>query len=83
VPIYEFRCGSCGTRFEELVARDASAACPSCGSREVERLLSQVFPTPKIGLRGRAAKRSDTARADRAEKRRERAASEGERGKRG
>ena len=71
MPIYEFSCKACGARFEELVALDATAGCPECGSAEVERLLSQVFPAPKIGLRGLAAKRSDTSRANREEKRNE------------
>jgi len=71
MPIYEFRCNTCGARFEELVGRDATAACPECSSAEVERLLSQVFPAPKIGLRGLAAKRSDASRANREERRNE------------
>jgi putative FmdB family regulatory protein len=71
MPIYEFTCQACGARFEELVRRDATAPCPECGSAEVERLLSQVFPAPKIGLRGLAAKRSDTSRANREEQRKE------------
>jgi putative FmdB family regulatory protein len=71
MPIYEFTCGACGARFEELVAHDAKADCPECGSSEVERLVSQVFPAAKIGLRGQAAKRSDTSRTNREEKRRE------------
>lgn len=41
MPIYEYRCPSCDERFEELVRRsDAAVACPSCGTAEVERLLS-------------------------------------------
>jgi putative FmdB family regulatory protein len=40
MPIYEYRCGSCGERFEELTAADAAApACRRCGA-ETERLLS-------------------------------------------
>ena len=43
VPIYEFRCGSCGDRFEELVARTSArpreVAVPSAAA-EAERLLS-------------------------------------------
>jgi putative FmdB family regulatory protein len=40
MPIYEYRCGNCGERFEELTAADAGApTCPRCGG-ETERLLS-------------------------------------------
>jgi putative FmdB family regulatory protein len=40
VPIYEFQCGSCGERFEELVAAGtASVACRQCGN-DTERVLS-------------------------------------------
>jgi len=45
VPLYEYACGQCGHRFEELtgahVGLDAGAvACPSCGAGDPERLLS-------------------------------------------
>jgi hypothetical protein len=36
----------------------------------VERLVSQVAPTPRIGLRGRAARESDARRKAREEQRR-------------
>jgi putative FmdB family regulatory protein len=40
MPIYEYRCGDCGERFEELAAAGAPApACPRCGA-EAERVLS-------------------------------------------
>jgi putative FmdB family regulatory protein len=41
LPIYEFACQECDTRFEELVrAADPSAACPVCGSGATTRLMS-------------------------------------------
>jgi putative FmdB family regulatory protein len=41
MPIYEYRCPSCEERFEELVrSSDPAVACPSCGTADVERLLS-------------------------------------------
>jgi putative FmdB family regulatory protein len=41
MPIYEYRCPSCDERFEELVRSSGPAgACPSCGTADVERLLS-------------------------------------------
>ena len=71
MPLYDFTCGACGTGFEELVLGSEAVACPSCGSDQVERLISQVSPMPKIGLRGTEAKKSDTFRANREEQRRE------------
>jgi putative FmdB family regulatory protein len=43
VPIYEFTCRDCETRFEELVkanGADPHVDCPSCGSADTLRLLS-------------------------------------------
>jgi len=48
VPIYEFRCESCGRSFEELVGShvgtdESSVRCPDCGSEHVERQLSRTY----------------------------------------
>jgi putative FmdB family regulatory protein len=41
MPLYEYRCDACESRFERLVrAFREDVACPDCGSAEVERLLS-------------------------------------------
>ncbi|MFL5782010.1 MAG: FmdB family zinc ribbon protein [Thermoleophilaceae bacterium] len=72
MPIYEFECAVCGARFEELVALDAVPLCPSCGGHEVTRLISLVAPTPRVGLRGGDARRSEAKRYDQRERRRER-----------
>ncbi len=52
MPIYEYACSGCGSRFEKLVRRFGDAvSCPSCASADVEKQLS-VFavatsvPTP-------------------------------------
>jgi putative FmdB family regulatory protein len=71
VPIYDFRCASCGHEFEELVSAGDLPACPRCGAPEPDRLLSQVAPPARIGLRGAAARRSDATRRAREEHRRE------------
>lgn len=39
MPIYDYQCTSCGSRFERLV-RGASLVTCSCGSGKVERLMS-------------------------------------------
>ncbi len=44
MPIYEYRCLTCGERFEKLFLSinlmPAKTACPACQSREVQRLVS-------------------------------------------
>jgi putative FmdB family regulatory protein len=41
VPIYEFRCGACESRFELLAdAGTDTAPCPECGEADAERVLS-------------------------------------------
>ena len=42
MPLREFRCGRCKTRFEELVrsGADNNVACPRCGSKRLRRLMS-------------------------------------------
>jgi putative FmdB family regulatory protein len=54
VPIYEFRCPSCGARFESLVPAGTTAAeCPECGNEETERVLSaQSAPMKLAGSPG-------------------------------
>jgi len=52
MPMYEFRCGKCDARFEELVynARDEKAVvCPECGSPKVSRALSSFAISMKGG----------------------------------
>jgi putative FmdB family regulatory protein len=46
MPIYEYKCGTCGHQFERLVrpssalALPVAAACPSCQGQNLEQLLS-------------------------------------------
>jgi putative FmdB family regulatory protein len=41
MPIYDFRCKSCGNEFEALSRpQDPPIACPSCKSHDLEKLLS-------------------------------------------
>ena len=71
VPIYEFSCTSCGERFEELTAIDATPPCPRCGAPDAKRLISQ-YAHLRIGLRGGDARRSEARRRDRREREAER-----------
>lgn len=72
MPIYEFECGSCGERFEELTSADATPPCPRCAAADARRLISLVAPPLKIGPRGRDARRMEAKRYDRRERQRER-----------
>lgn len=43
MPIYEYRCESCGDKFEKLVRRATDvmeAGCPSCGDKHLEQQYS-------------------------------------------
>jgi putative FmdB family regulatory protein len=41
VPIYEYACPGCGSRFEKLVRRFSEAvSCPACARADVEKQLS-------------------------------------------
>jgi putative FmdB family regulatory protein len=41
MPIYEYVCEDCQTKFEKLVRRDSDAiACPSCGQSHLTPTLS-------------------------------------------
>ncbi len=45
MPIYEFRCESCGEQFEALVdVGTDSVGCRSCGARGATRVLSAQAP---------------------------------------
>jgi putative FmdB family regulatory protein len=45
MPIYEYRCATCGARVEVLVrSTPATPLCPECGSR----LTDKLFSTPHI-----------------------------------
>jgi putative FmdB family regulatory protein len=43
MPIYEYRCEDCGTKFEKLVRRSTETSeveCPSCGKSHLKQELS-------------------------------------------
>jgi putative FmdB family regulatory protein len=73
MPIYEFECGECGERFEELVAAGAGSACPNCGSMKTRRLLSSVSP-PSRQPRGPAVRSNESQRREREAARQDRIA---------
>ena len=63
MPIFDFVCKSCGHQFEALVRGPAATVCASCGSVELERLLSMpnVKSESTRNLAMRAAKKRDKA----------------------
>jgi putative FmdB family regulatory protein len=71
MPLYDFACPACGERFEALVAAGDAPACPVCATPEPERLYSPIAGALKTGLRGSAARRSDSLRHSRDEQLRE------------
>jgi putative FmdB family regulatory protein len=73
MPLYDFRCHACGTEFEARAAIGELAACESCGSTDVERVLSGFAGPFTVAPRGAAAKRSDDSRRAREQQRQERA----------
>ena len=40
MPLYEYVCGKCSLKFEQLVMGGNRPACPSCGSHSLEKQLS-------------------------------------------
>ena len=41
MPMYEYQCDKCGSRFEELGPHDAPPPkCPWCGCRDTRRMVS-------------------------------------------
>jgi putative FmdB family regulatory protein len=58
MPIYEYQCADCNTKFEKLVRRMSEAAdvdCPSCGQKHV----SQQYSTFAARANGAAASRQE------------------------
>jgi len=40
MPLFEYTCRECGTRFEALVVGGRCPACPKCGSDQLEKMYS-------------------------------------------
>jgi putative FmdB family regulatory protein len=43
MPIFEYKCQDCGSRFEKLIRRSSDVAeleCPSCGQKHLNQELS-------------------------------------------
>jgi putative FmdB family regulatory protein len=65
VPLYEFECGSCGARFEELVdAGPQMVACRECRAEDTRRVYSAPAPEPRIVKTGGALRRQEARNAE-------------------
>ncbi len=49
VPIYAYRCRSCGEEFQTLVRSGETPACEKCASADLERQLSLIADPNKGG----------------------------------
>ena len=64
MPIYEFRCGACGERFEALVdAGTETIACRICGSEQTQRLFSAQAAPMHLAKSGGELRRQERANA--------------------
>ena len=61
MPVYEYLCRNCETKFEELIREGESllAHCPSCGAEEANRLLSLFAAAGNNGSGKHAAAPAD------------------------
>ena len=51
MPLFEYRCESCGHRFEQLTRSGVAPACPKCQGEALEKQLS----TFAVSVQGSAA----------------------------
>lgn len=70
MPIFEYRCSSCGEEFESLVRGADVPTCPGCGGEDLERLLtsfavSSAERAQRSLASARAAYRRSSDRKDR------------------
>ncbi len=58
MPLYDFRCRGCAHEFEALVRPSHEPACPSCGSADLERLITGATFSVRAGGLSPAARRA-------------------------
>jgi putative FmdB family regulatory protein len=55
MPIYAYQCRKCGEKFEQfrsISSSDNEVACPKCGTKKPDRLISTVFSKSAGGSGG-------------------------------
>ena len=60
MPLYDFKCRSCGHTFEELVKLGEAPSCPKCGAQAPERLFAMTAGVSTEKTRNRSAKKART-----------------------
>lgn len=75
MPLYSYRCGACDRDFELLISSSDKPACPTCGNRKLERLVSRTAPEGKSrnlakSARAQAAREGHLSNYSRSERRR-------------
>jgi len=75
MPLYSYHCAKCDKDVELLVSSSDTPACPTCGSKKLERLVSRTAPEAKSrGLikaaRAQAAREGHLSNFSRSERRR-------------
>ena len=58
MPLFDFRCRSCGEQFETLVRPPAEPACPACASPDLERLVTGFSVSIRSGGLSKAARKA-------------------------
>jgi putative FmdB family regulatory protein len=62
MPIFEYACRACRHEFEQLVRTGDTPACPSCASRDLDKLLSLATFNSAGARRANVAKARQAAR---------------------
>jgi putative FmdB family regulatory protein len=75
MPLYSYRCRKCEKDVELLINFEDTPVCPTCGSQNLERLVSRTAPEGKSrGLvksaRAQAAREGHLSHYSRSERRR-------------
>ena len=68
MPIYVYRCGTCGQVFEKLLFSTvgpevARTGCPGCGATAPRDYATHSFASPSIGTSGELAEDTDQYKA--------------------
>ena len=56
MPIYDYKCRSCGHEFEQIVKLGQTPDCPACGAADPERLFVPTATVSTGKTRARALK---------------------------
>ena len=65
MPLFDYKCNACAHTFEALVLKGKEPVCATCGSSDLERLVSlpAVRSSSTADLAARSAKKRDQSQA--------------------